>query len=87
MHAQRMRTSVTVVCVSAVYMYKALKSIVLQFEFTGISAGFTLRFQGFQLTDFDKKPLFKRYSAFHGYFVVSRLYKRLRIPYGLAVAL
>jgi hypothetical protein len=28
---------------------------------------------GFQLTDFDKKPSLKRYSAFHG------VYKRLRI--------
>jgi hypothetical protein len=53
-----------------------------------ISAGFTLIFQGFQLTDFDKKPSFKRYSVFHGYFVVSRLYKRLRIllgEYSLAI--
>jgi hypothetical protein len=44
-----------------------------------ISAGFTLIFPGFQLTDFDKKPSLKRYSAFHSYFVVSRLHKRLRI--------
>jgi hypothetical protein len=38
-----------------------------------ISEGFTLIFQDFQLTDFDKKPsfmtLFMRYSAFRGYFV------------------
>jgi hypothetical protein len=62
------------VCVSAVY--KALKRLYYKLN---ISAGFMLIFQGFQLTDFDKKPPFKRYSVFNSYFVVSRLYKRFRI--------
>ena len=39
----------------------------------------SLVFLGFQLTDFDKTVSFGRYSAYHGYFVVSSPYERFRI--------
>ena len=44
-----------------------------------LPACFSLDFLGFQLTDFDKTLSFGRYSAFHGYFVVSCLDERFRI--------
>ena len=44
-----------------------------------IPACSSLVFLGFQLTDFDKTVSFERYSAFHGYFVVSSPDERLRI--------
>ncbi len=82
-NARRMRTSVTVlslcVCVCVCVCPLSTRRLKVLYYNLNISAGFTLIFQGFQLTDFDKKPLFKRYSAFHDYFVVTRLYKRLRI--------
>ena len=63
-NARRMCTcySTRFVCVFVSTVYEALTRVVLQFE------GVTLIFQDFQLTNFDKKPFFKRYSAFYGYF-------------------
>ena len=80
-----MRTRVTVLCLSvclSVCLFVCYQSpgfFSRLYDKLDIPACSSLVFLGFQLTDFDKTVSFGRYSAFHGYFVVSSPYERFRI--------
>ena len=80
-HARRMCTRVTVlclfVCLSVCYQFPGFFSFL--YDELYLPACSSLVFLCFQLTDFDKTVSFAKYSAFHGYFVVSSPYERFRI--------
>ena len=64
-----MRTRVTVVCLYV--CYQSPGSFSHLYDKLDLPTCSSLAFLGFQQTDFDKTVLFKRQSAFHGYFDVN----------------
>ena len=76
-NAWRMRTMVTVLCLSVCYQSPGFFSRL--YDKLDIPVCSSLDFLGFQLTEFDKTVSFEKLSAFHNYFVVSSPYEWLRI--------